>query len=212
MKKLKAVYLSSKQKTDKLSDIFLNLDDLEKHSMEFTPWSTHSYKPHVQFCIAYTDSNIYLKYYVAEKFIKAANGFTNSPVYEDACVEFFISFNDEPAYYNFEFNCIGSSLVGYGNGKHSRELLPKKLIDKIKYNVNIRNGEGNLIYWEIMLVIPSIVFSNHSIQSLKGTECNVNFYKCGNSLLYPHFLAWSDIRSSKPDFHLPEFFGKLIFE
>ncbi|MBT5542155.1 MAG: hypothetical protein HOK34_04920, partial [Gammaproteobacteria bacterium] len=28
----------------------------------------------------------------------------------------------------------------------------------------------------------------------------------------PHYLTWNPVETSNPDFHRPEFFGKLIFE
>jgi Carbohydrate-binding family 9 len=31
-------------------------------------------------------------------------------------------------------------------------------------------------------------------------------------LAEPHFVAWSNIETPKPDFHRPDFFGKLVFE
>jgi Carbohydrate-binding family 9 len=212
MKKIIASYLMEQPLTNDCVNLFLYLDNLERHSMNFTPWSSHTYKPNVHFSIAYNSHNIFLKYYVTEKFIKAANGFINAPVYDDTCVEFFISFNKEPAYYNFEFNCIGNSLVGFGKGKEGRQLLPEDVINNINYHVSISNTKDNLKYWELSIAIPYSVFCYHDIASLKGKECNVNFYKCGDMLKVPHFLTWSNIESIEPDFHLPQFFGTLAFE
>lgn len=212
MKKLTAPYIVEKPLIGGPANLFPNLDRLERYSLDFAPWSSHPYKPNVHFSIAYSSCNIFLKYYVTEKFIKAANGSINAPVYDDTCVEFFISFHQEPDYYNFEFNCIGNSLVGFGNGKKGRQLLPEEVINKINYHVSISNTKDNLKYWELSVAIPYTVFCNHDITSLKGKECSVNFYKCGNMLKVPHFLTWSNIQSIEPDFHLRQFFGTLLFE
>jgi hypothetical protein len=213
MKKIKASYLKNVISNDAVTtDLCLSLDTFEKHSIDNVPWPSYPYKPKVNFSIAYDSANIFLKYYVTEKFIRAANGFINEPVYEDTCVEFFINFNKDPAYYNFEFNCIGNCLAGFGKGKTGRQLLSQEAISKIKYQVSIQNAEDDLKYWELAVAIPFTVFSNHIITSLKGKECNVNFYKCGDMLKEPHFLTWSNIQSPEPDFHLPDFFGVLVFE
>ncbi|HEX8038127.1 MAG TPA: carbohydrate-binding family 9-like protein [Chryseosolibacter sp.] len=38
-----------------------------------------------------------------------------------------------------------------------------------------------------------------------------DFYKCGDNLPEPHFITWNDVKAPKPDFHLPEFFGRINF-
>ena len=40
----------------------------------------------------------------------------------------------------------------------------------------------------------------------------MNLYKCGYNLSHPHFLSWRPIRTEKPYFHRPEFFGEVTFE
>lgn len=65
--------------------------------------------------------------------------------------------------------------------------------------------------WELTLMIPLEVFSYHQINSLKGRQSKVNFFKCGDELPEPHFLAWRNIIAASPDFHLPDFFGTMHF-
>ena len=36
-----------------------------------------------------------------------------------------------------------------------------------------------------------------------------NFYKCGAKTSLPHYLSWNPIATDTPDFHRPEFFGRL---
>ena len=38
-----------------------------------------------------------------------------------------------------------------------------------------------------------------------------NFYKCASGSSQPHYLSWNPINTEKPDFHRPDFFGKIIF-
>jgi hypothetical protein len=61
------------------------------------------------------------------------------------------------------------------------------------------------------LAIPLSIFTHHPNLSLKGKTCNANFYKCGDKLAEPHFIAWSNIDTPKPDFHRPDFFGQVFF-
>jgi hypothetical protein len=103
-------------------------------------------------------------------------------------------------------------LGGFGKGREGRELLPAKILDKIQSQVIIRRERDlGLVNWELTVVIPFEVFMYDSLSSLQGRRCTANFYKCGDCLPEPHFLSWSEIKSNKPDFHLPEYFGALHF-
>ena len=62
------------------------------------------------------------------------------------------------------------------------------------------------------MAIPLSIFIHHSFSSLSGKEGRVNFYKCGDQLPVPHFVAWNNIQSAEPNFHLPEFFGEIYFQ
>jgi hypothetical protein len=39
-----------------------------------------------------------------------------------------------------------------------------------------------------------------------------NFYKCGDKTSHPHWLTWNPVDKPRPDFHLPQYFGTLVFE
>jgi hypothetical protein len=214
MKKITASYLNVVDSKSPIDKISVFLDMLEKNKIDNLPWPEYDYKPEVQFAIAYNDAGIMLKYFVQEKFIRAKYTRDNEPVFEDSCVEFFISFNDEAAYYNFEFNCNGACLLGFGKEKLNRRLLSEQCIKEIKRQAIIRNSNDlntNLITWDLTLMIPFEVFSFHQIHSINGQHVRANFYKCGDELPQPHFLTWNNIIAPTPEFHLPDFFGAIEF-
>jgi len=175
-------------------------------------WKEYFYKPEVTFKIAYSDQAIALMFDVNEKYLRINNFQTNDPVWEDSCVEFFISFQ-QPFYYNLEFNAFGVGLIGYGSDDRSlRTRLPNPIIEKIKSFSTIKSiSDREDISWNLTLYIPLEVFKFETFQSLKGLNCTANFYKCGDLLPEPHYLSWSLISSSEPNFHLAEFFGKIKF-
>jgi Carbohydrate-binding family 9 len=193
-------------------NLSLILDQLEKHPLSIAPWEAFPYKPKVAFSIAHAEGFIYLKYYVSEQQIRAVNNATNGSVWEDSCVEFFVNF-DDTGYYNLECNAIGTILMCFGAERNNREILPAEVIEKIQFQSTIQNNkEGKTIDWTMTLAIPLSIFTYHPKLSLKGKTCNANFYKCGDKLAEPHFIAWSNIDTPKPDFHRPDFFGRLVFE
>lgn len=188
------------------------LDQSAKHKLKFVPWKDYPYKPKVSFAISYNATHILLKYFVEENEIRARNTSINGPVWQDSCVEFFISFDEGLHYYNIELNCLGVALVGYGKSKADRLLLDPALIGGIKSLSEIKSKSGKTISWELTSFLPLKLFKFTPIKALKHTSCRANFYKCGDLLPDPHFLSWSDIKAPAPDFHLAEYFGRLSFE
>jgi hypothetical protein len=188
------------------------LDRIDKNEINIAPWTSYPYKPSAGFTIAYGPDCIFLKYFIVEKQIRAVNDEPNSPVWQDTCVEFFVSFNDGKQYYNFEINCIGTILAAYGPNLEHRDFLPEKTIATIRtYTIIDKFSEPTLIHWDLIAVIPFTAFTHDKISALTGTRARANFYKCGDKLTEPHYMTWNDIKSAKPDFHLPAFFGTLIF-
>ncbi len=204
-------HLTALKDENDFSELTTRLNTCEKHSLQFTPWSEVPYKPVVSFSIAHQVSHIYIKFFVAEKEIRAVNSKINGSVWEDSCVEFFISF-DEMGYYNLEFNCIGTPLVGFGKNKTVRNLLPIESIRKIRISSFIYTKDTDEVNWELTVAIPASVFLHHPGILFKERTCRANFYKCGDLLSVPHFVTWSNIESTDPNFHLPEFFGTAVFE
>ncbi|MBK0383660.1 hypothetical protein I5M32_11890 [Pedobacter sp. SD-b] len=167
------------------------------------------------FEIAYTDDALLVKFDVIEENILAIYNQPNDPVYKDSCVELFIALDNDQAYYNFEFNCKGTCLAGFGESKENRKLLDAKNIRNIRANSSFKSvifEDKKMIKWELQLEIPKSVFQFHQIESFKRRAARLNLYKCGDDLPEPHFLSWRPIKSETPNFHLPEFFGNAVFE
>jgi len=208
-------FLDIANKETPLQDISHLLDDLPRNDIAQVPWPRFSYKPAASFSIGHSNDCIFIKYYISENFVKADFHQTNEPVYKDSCVEFFISFGEDKKYYNFEFNCAGTCLSGFGSGKDDRQLLRKNVIDHIRRQTLLRrdNDEDQepSIYWEITIAFPLEAFCFHDLHSLKGQLCRINFYKCGDDLPEPHFLSWAPIYAEEPNFHRSEFFGTMTF-
>ena len=211
---LSVSYLNNVNRETPMDKVSATLNKMERHSIQKIPWPEFSYKPKVTFSIAYAEDSILLKYFVQEKAIRIENHVDNSSVHEDSCVEFFIAFDNDEEYYNLEFNCEGACLFGFGKSISQRKLISKEVIRMIRRQSVIQSlvgGENDSVNWELTLVIPLPIFVHHQINHLKEQQCRVNFYKCGDKLPEPHFLAWNDIVAGSPNFHLPEFFGTMYF-
>lgn len=207
MKKLKVFGVNATDDIEKMHSI---LNEQERHLLEFHLWPNGNNKPDVFFSIAHNDREVLLKFFVQENEIRANVNKINGNVWEDSCVEFFVSF-DASGYYNLEFNCLGMVYAAFGKNRNERTKLSEQVLSKIESHTTLTKTQDQF-YWEISIVIPTGVFSHHSIHSLKGMKCKGNFYKCGDGLSSPHFLSWTNIESDIPNFHLPKYFGEIVFE
>jgi hypothetical protein len=213
VKEVYAPFIPGTYNENNLNELSDLLEKVEKYKIDNLLWSETGYFPSVNFAIAHLDDSIALKYWVKERHTKAIYKTANDPVYEDSCVEFFIGFGDDDHYYNLEFNAIGTALAGFGINRHGRVAIANDKVSLIKAlsNINWADDSNGFNTWELTLQVPFGVFINHDIKSLNGVNGKANFFKCGDELPEPHFISWSNIDSSVPDFHLSQFFGAIKF-
>jgi hypothetical protein len=207
-------FISSADRNTPLEEITALLDVLPKHAIDQEPWPQFKNNCKADFSIAHCADAILLKYNVNEDVIRAVMHQTNQPVHKDNCVEFFIAMEPGEGYYNIEFNCFGICSTGYRYEGEERKFLPEEVIDKIKRSITLKSSaesSATKYEWELTMVIPIDVFIFSKLNSFTGKKARGNFFKCGDDLPEPHFLAWNMIVSEKPDFHLPDFFGGLEF-
>lgn len=213
MKKITVQNIKSFADEDDLTFISRSMDLQLSHEINAQSWKEYYTVNRASFSIAYSENSLFLKFYVKEQYLNSSVRNINGDVHKDNCVEFFIAFEKE--YYNIEVNCLGSIKVGYGEGRQNRKMLSEDTIKKIKIHTILNssiNSVNDLMYWEILLIIPKELFCFSSIDSFQDLNCKANFYKCGDDLPEPHYLSWNLIETENPDFHRPEFFGELYFE
>lgn len=196
-------------------DEILNLleDKATRRTIESVNWANEfPYHPLTTFTIAHSGKALYIDFFVRCNFLRAENYENGSPVCEDSCVEFFLEPDGKLPYWNFEFNCIGTVNASYRIKRKNPTRLTDDEIARIERYPScgtrpFRELEG-LFTWDLLVVIPfdlvGIEYKNQPVE-MRG-----NFYKCASKATQPHFLSWNPISTPTPDFHQPDFFGKLI--
>ena len=189
---------------------------IEWNAIACVNWTEFPYQPEVKFRAAHTGDAILLHYQVTEASVRAVALADDGRVWEDACVEFFLSPEGNDFYYNFECNCATKLLLHGGPAGGERPTASEEVLKSVKRWSSLgtepfeeRVGECT---WEVALVIPASAIFRHEIETFNGKTMRANFYKCGDKLQTPHFLSWAPIELPKPKFHCPEFFGELVFE
>ena len=173
------------------------------------------YAPAVSFGIAHTGTQLMLRFDVHEKYTAAVTVEDNGPVWEDSCVEFFLSL-DSSGYYNFEFNCIGAKLLAFRKERNLAEHASAQIMASIKTVPSMGfapfASKEEDVRWTLDVIIPVGALFRHAISDFSGLKARANFYKCGDKLPEPHFLSHAPIEYPDPNFHLEQFFIPISFE
>lgn len=190
--------------------------EIEPLQLEAVNWPEFPYKPDVSVQIAYNEDELFLRYQVSEQTVKAELTDNNGRVWTDSCVEFFLSPEGNDEYYNLEMNCIGTTLLGFRKKGEPAIHATDEQIATIRRISTLGDSpfpeRNKQTEWQITIGIPWEAFFKHTIKLLPGKKMRGNFYKCGDELSVPHFVSWTKIKTDKPNFHTPEFFGGLEFE
>ena len=189
----------------------------KQHPIDTRNWASFPYAPEVSFRIAHNSKAIFLKFYVKEQHLLAKRDTTNSATHKDSCVEFFIDPLQNGNYFNFEFNCIGTTHLAYGTGRKKRTFIPPERIEKHIQTWSTLGDQpfkerSGSFKWEMVVIIDTAVMFDKKSNELSGQIAHANFYKCGDDTAKPHYLSWNPVITERPDFHRPDHFGLLEFE
>lgn len=195
-------------------DEIINLleEKAPRRTIESVNWAKEfPYHPLTTFTTAHSDKMLYIDFFVRCNFLRAENYKNQSPVSEDSCVEFFVEPTGELPYWNFEFNCIGTVNASHRYERKNPTRLTDEEIARIERYPScgtrpFRELEG-LFTWNLLVGIPLDLIGVK--YEGKPIEMRGNFYKCASAATQPHFLSWNPIKTEHPDFHQPDFFGKI---
>ena len=180
-------------------------------------WVNNGYRPEVEVRLCYSKRFIYVHFRVSERRIRARCTRFQDPVYKDSCVEFFVDPFPEKklGYINIETNALGAMLIAIGQGQEKRTPLKKADLKHLEMAASVKNpvnGFHGAGFWTLSYKLPLSLFAKYYGERLRpGRQAMGNFYKCGDETEFPHYGTWSRVDSPRPDFHRPEYFGKIIF-
>lgn len=208
--KIQSTYLSDiENKT--FEELLTAITESQEYPIACVNWKEFPYAPEVSFHVAHTDKALVVLFDVKEDHLRAVSLEDNGPVWEDSCVEIFLSVPGKEEYFNFEINCVGTSLAAYRRSKTDADMFsPEQMgqtgtVASLPHEAIDRQSEGQ--EWSLLKIIPfSLLGLSGKPEMLKG-----NFYKCGDKCAQPHFLSWAPIDLPEPNFHCPEFFGEISF-
>ena len=179
-------------------------------------WHWSDRNPVVKVRAAHASDFMVLHFHVSDNELRAVETADDGRVWEDSCVEFFVSPEGNDFYYNFECNCIGTLLLHGGPAGGDRPSAPSEVYGSVRRWSSLGTGafeaHEEVREWDLVEMIPASALFRHDIKSFDGLSMKGNFYKCGDLLPHPHFLSWAPIDLPKPMFHCPQFFDAIEFE
>jgi hypothetical protein len=187
-------------------------------SIEEYKWVNNNYAPKVSVRVFHTDKFIYLYYHVPEDRITIRHTSFGSEVWKDSCVEFFLNPFPESSddYVNMEFNALGVMLIGVGkDGDDSkRYYFKEKEVEGFQTVSSVKSpviGNYESKYWTLHVKIPKGFFEKRYGKVFTARKTIANFNKCGDESEFEHYGSWNAVASPTPNFHLPQYFGDVIF-
>lgn len=192
-------------------------DKLSENKIECCNWpEIRSYVPAVSFKIFHNGKYMLIRYDVSECCTRAVASHDDGKVWEDSCVEAFLSTDGGKSYYNFEASCIGKMHIAHRVLGESGVHADAEHFAMVKRFPSLGNQpfeeiKGDMV-WHLIIAIPVEALFCDNMTSWDGAELTMNFYKCGDKLSTPHYISWAPINTPKPNFHKPEFFAPVRFE
>jgi hypothetical protein len=154
--------------------------------------------------LVHSDEGIYLLFETDEWPVKITQTEQNSEVCLDSCMEFFFTPNTgDENYFNLEFNAASVSLFGIGKEREGR-----RDILALSNGVSVATSLSAPAGWKAFVFVPFSVMEKYF--SAVENEMRANFCKCGDETRIEHYATWNKIETPEPDYHRPEYFGRLL--
>jgi len=182
-------------------------------------WTRHEFHPKCEARVLYSEDSLFLHFHTEEREFATSRAKDGDEVWKDNCVEFFVSPSEDLSapYMNFEVNMIGVMLLGVGPDRNNRKSLAaeemKPVIRKPDYSEPIVDQSDKVKTWNLQVLIPLDFIQKHTGCDLPkpGVIWRANFNNCAADVAHPYYGNWNPIGTEHPDFHRPEFFGRLVF-
>lgn len=195
----------------------INWDKIESLRIEDFPWFVSGEKQGTEVKVVKCGYNLLLKVQCEDSHISSSVTEINGQVCNDSCFEFFFTPEDELGgkYFNLEINCCGCILMSYRERKGMKNYCTKEQADRIDIESTVKSSTKEVDHadngWGLQVKIPVDLLEEMKGEKIHFDTWYGNFYRCGGAV-DPQYGVWNHIEWDKPNYHLPEQFGKIIFK
>lgn len=196
--------------------------DIAPLTLEYYMGDEPAHQPKVQAKIAYDDKAVYVIWRVEDQYVLARRTKHQQPVCLDSCVEFFFTpaaGDPRPVgYFNLETSCSGIMWFSANFRDRKGGQLPPEDLAQVTIASSLKGPIDPEIAkpttWTLEYKIPISLLQKYAevARPAPGVAWRANFYKCADETSHPHWLTWSPVTWVAPAFHIPKFFGELVFD
>ena len=159
------------------------------------------------------EKNLYISFVALDKHISAVLTERDDPVSRDDAVEVFVApdTSDVHQYFNFEFNALGTILDRSPHTDRSSSWNSEVAVAiRVEGTLNEEVDEDSV--WVTEVAIPFSTFAGFApaLPPAPGDTWRLNLYRIGGAV-NPQFSVWSDTRTERAQYHVPERFGVVHF-
>ena len=169
------------------------------------------YCPKIVFSVTYSDAGFHVHFDAYEKNPKRVINEHFGPVHLDSCLEWFINFDPEHThkYINFEVNSAGFINFSLRVDRNNDEKFTLEDAECLGIKTEILDD-----MWTLDYTVPFEFIKKYypHYEFKTGAVLPSNVYKCGDETEFEHYGCWKMVDREKPDFHKPEYFGRMIIE
>ncbi len=195
--------------------------------LEVAFFHPRSESSHPETCcrVLYDNDFLYWSFIVKDRWARARFLEYQDPVCKDSCVEFFVQPVQDAGYFNFEVNCIGTLQLLYIEDPARTKAgfakaipVPADDAAGIRIWTSIKDRpylpeNQEPMQWRIDAAVPFSLLGRY-IPGFNppgpGTNWRGNLYKCADESSHPHWASWAPI-GPELNFHVPRYFGSLVF-
>lgn len=182
------------------------------------PWWTAGQKEQTISKLLWDDENLYVSFHCEDAHISAERTERDSPVYMDDCVEVFTAPNATLPfnYFNIEMNVRGAVLDQHHPAGPGKSEAPNWNATGLKIATMVDgtlNDDGDTDRsWVLEAAIPLANFAAVARHTppRPGDEWRLNLNRLGGKT-NPQYSQWSPSRTERPQFHAPQYFGRVTF-
>ena len=194
--------------------------DLPTLEVDLPAGGPRSHAPRTLARLCWDDRSLQVMFRVEDRYVRAVASRYQDPVCEDSCVELFLTPGTDlrEGYFNIEMNCGGTTLFRHQFGRNvgRREVTEEDAALLAAAHTMPTRVDPELpgpVTWLVSYRVPFELLARYApvLSPRPGVRWRANLYKCGDATSHPHWLAWSPVDVSPPDFHRPEYFGTLRF-
>ena len=187
--------------------------------------ASSAHRPQTQARVLFDPQTLYVRFDVADRYVRSVRTEAQALVSKDSCVEFFVQPAGSIGYFNFEVNAGGAMLVYFIEDPQRGERtlfrkyaeLPVPLVKSIPVfhtlPTIVEPESTDAVNWTVAFSVPKSLFELFvpGAWSRRDRPWHCNFFKCGDETSHPHWASWSDIGETLR-FHQPDKFAQLLFD